>query len=595
MAPVHTVAEPGQEAAEVAREWGWSCPPDSVLDLARQTRAGADTRGPVATGRAEAGIVQTERALALRNGYPCYSPLSLIAIHPCMSEPAVMRRAEEMDAAVMQIEGTTPVIVFATFGALISFRSLGRGERMADPIMRALGRQPLLGLAARDEISAVLKTVRSSDAAEAANDATNIWLAESSENTSRPEHREVSRLIDHALNEQATDISLSPLRSGELFVQLRRFGSLVSPTAVSPRMSAELASRVVNLLQSRSGANPSNTVQRFPTDGRITYRSNVGEAYLRLSFIPLNHLGEMRNLASVSIRILPRKEESLRLAELNLSAEVIEQMRFALQLSQGMVLVVGPTNTGKSTTIAGAIGEHVGIFGDSQKRLSVEDPIERFVCGIRQINVPPVAAARDEDERFSVVLRAIKRHDPDLIWVGEVRDKMTADLCVAAASSGHLVLSTLHANDTIMGFDVLAKTVEAEKRFQLADGLSLIVSQRLVRTLCPHCKEEGTPKEVDEMLFQRYMHVLGENCSLPETIAAANPKGCEYCSHTGYTGVLPINEVLPFTRAAKDAAIAMAGGANRRDVLAKARTVTLLESGMALVRARSVDFKDVLV
>ena len=134
-----------------------------------------------------------------------------------------------------------------------------------------------------------------------------------------------------------------------------------------------------------------------------------------------------------------------------------------------------------------------------------------------------------------------------------------------------------------------------EKRFQLADALSLIVSQRLVRTLCPHCKEEGTPKEADEMLFQRYMHVLGENCGLPGTIACASAKGCEHCGHTGYTGVLPINEVLPFTRAAKDAAIAMAGGANRRDVLAKARTITLLESGMALVRARSVDFKDVLV
>jgi type II secretory ATPase GspE/PulE/Tfp pilus assembly ATPase PilB-like protein len=263
-----------------------------------------------------------------------------------------------------------------------------------------------------------------------------------------------------------------------------------------------------------------------------------------------------------------------------------------MQISQGLVLVVGPTNSGKSTTIAGALGEHVKLFGDRRKRLSVEDPIERFVYGVQQYNVPP--HIKDDTQRFEIILRAFKRHDPDIIWVGEVRDKVTADLCVSAATTGHLVLSTLHANDTVIAFDALAKTVEREKRFQLVESMSLLISQRLVKAVCPHCCRIGPPTDDEHRLFQQYLKLIGESAELPETIAHANPQGCPRCD-SGYVGLLPINEVLPFDRRGKNAAIALLDGENRRDTLAKARTITLMESARRLLAQHKVDLEAVII
>ncbi len=612
------------ELVAIAREWGWQHPTKTILRLAQDARRARTTKsaqllvdlGAISQEQRTrclatkpphvqtiAWITQQEaavpramdRVLALKNGYAYYEPLSVLSVHPCMQIDAVMKRAEEIDAAVMMIEGSKPVLVFSTFATLLKFASLGRAERRRDPILQALDTQPALAAAARDEISAVLKSVHATDDTFDSFDSSSVWDAEAAENRTDPTVRSISRLIDHALAQGATDIALSPTRDGRLAVHMRKFGRLIAPKHVESRMSAEVALEVLHFLQSRSGANPTNTVQRLPSDGQITYRSAVGDAFLRLSFIPLNHLGEIRNLNSISIRLLPRSESRVSLSGLNLAENVIDEFRFAMQLSQGLVLVVGPTNSGKSTTIAGAINEHVALFGDTHKRVSVEDPVERFFSGLVQINVPQGALLKDEDERFAVVLRAIKRHDPDLIWVGEVRDRMTADLCLAAGSTGHLVLSTLHAKDAVMGFDVLAKTVDANKRFQFVESLSLIVSQRLVKELCPRCRTIAAKTNADQNVFTRYLDVLGDEATLPAEIARANPAGCDACGGEGYVGELPINEVLPFTRKVKDAALEMLHGGNRRNVLAAARRLTLLDSSLALIAAHRVDINDLLV
>lgn len=608
---------------QIAREWGWANPSPEILKVAQQARDAKSmksgellvTLGIVTPEQRDRLLaikpnnvptiawfaqqdnitVPMERILALINGYAFYEILPQLAIHPCMQKMEVIKHAEELDAAVMMIEETTTVVVFSTFAALIQFRSLGRPERMNSAILRNVSVTPLLAVGGRDEISAVLKTVRSEDSVGSLESA-NVWYTETAENKSKPENREITRLLDHALTQGATDVSIKPFRSGEVLIQLRKYGQMISPKAVSDRMNAELASKVISLLQAKSGANPTSTIQRIPTDGQITYRSAVGDAFLRLSFIPLNHLGELRNLNSVSIRLLPRTESSVSLSDLHLNASaVVDQIHFAMRMSQGLVLVVGPTNSGKSTTVAGCIGEHVKIFGDTQKRLSVEDPIERFLYGIIQINVPPANAVKDEAERFGIILRAIKRHDPDMVNIGEVRDKQTADLCVAAASTGHLVLSTLHANHTVMGFDVLAKTVEPDKRFQLVESMSMIISQRLVKVLCEHCRHVDNATDEDHRVFERYLNSLGEQAELPDTLAHANPGGCKKCAGDGYVGLLPINEVLPFDRKVKDAAIEMLSGINRRKVLADARTITLLESGLSLLREHMIDLNDLLV
>ncbi|WP_137922304.1 ATPase, T2SS/T4P/T4SS family [Hydrogenophaga sp. 2FB] len=615
------------EAMALAKELGWSLPPKAVIDmckglqLARGIPSGYPGELLVSLGyisreqldralmrrpdnspqiqwiaQQEPGAnIPVEKIMALISGIPHYEDLDLLSVHHAMSEPGALKRADESDAAIMLIEDTAPVVVFSSVTSLLKFKSMGREDRANDPIMQALeGVEPSLAIGPRDEISSVLKEVRSRDLGGSGNEAANVWNAETSENR-KEEARLVSRMLDHALAEGANDIALLPNANGDMVIQMRRLGQMMKPTAVADLLQSELASQVVNLLMSRSGANPTNTNQRVPTDGQITYRSQVGEAFLRLSFIPLNHLGSIKNLTSVSIRLLPKTEISVNLENLHLDAEVVEQISFAMKMSQGLVMVVGPTNSGKSTTIAGAIGEHVKLFGDTQKRLSVEDPIERLVPGVTQINAPPINLIKDEGERFNIILKAIKRHDPDMIWVGEVRDTVTAELCVASATTGHLVLSTLHANHTLMGYDVLAKSVPDDKRFQLIESISMIISQRLIKLVCDQCSTVEPVNENDRKIFRKYLETVGEDVDLPNEVARYNPVGCKSCNFQGYRGMVPINEVLPFTRMVKDAAIEMLSGNNKRDVMASARTVTLLGASMKLLNDKRIDLADVLI
>lgn len=609
------------ELLTIAENWGWSNPPPEILQIAKQAKDAKTLKsaellvslGVVTKEQAQTLLstkppdiptiawfaqqdntsVPVERVLALMSDYAYYENLKYLSIHPSMKEKEVIKHAEEIDATLMLIDSTIPVIVFSTFAALREYRSLGRAERMEDAILRHI-ETPKLAVGARDEISAVLKSLREEDATGSL-DSANIWNAEAAENKSKVENREITRLLDHAISQGVTDISFKPFRTGEINIQFRKFGQMIAPKAVSSRFNSEMGVKVINLLQAKSGSNPSGTVQRLPTDGQITYRSSVGDVFLRLSFIPLNHLGERRNLISVSIRLLPRKESSVSLDNLRLNDSVVEQINFALRMSQGLILVVGPTSSGKSTTVAGCIGEHVNIFGDTQKRLSVEDPVEQFTFGITQINAPPTSNAIKESERFSVILRAIKRHDPDMISIGEVRDKETADMCVASASTGHLVLSTLHANHTLLGFDVLLNIIDPDKRFQLIESLSMIISQRLIKIVCPHCREIKDATAKDHKLFDNYLALLGEEATLPLTLAHANPDGCERCGKDGYIGLLPINEILPFNRRVKDTAIEILNGKNQRKIIAAARTITLLQSAMVLLKEHKIELTDLLV
>lgn len=619
------------ELVKIASDWGWNNPPSEILLVAEQARKSQNMKSAdllVSLGiisrqqrdqilafkpdnvptiawfaKQDNLSIPMERILALMNGYAFYEHLSQLSIHPGMQIKGVIKNAEALDAAIMLIEETVPVLVFSTFASLLQFRSLGRAERMRSAILLNLNKpdmEPQLAVGTRDEISAILKSVRSEDVAGSLESA-NVWNAETAENKNKPENREITRILDHALKlGGVTDIYFKPSRSGEFQIQFRRDGLMISPNAVSDRMNAELATKTINILQAKSGANPTNTIQRIPTDGQITYRSAVGDAFLRLSFIPLNHPGELRNLTSVEIRLLARSESSVSLSELKLNADVITQIHFAMKMSRGLVLVTGPTGEGKSTTVAGCIGEHVKIFGDTHKRLAVEDPVECFSYGITQINVPPINTVKhgEEDRRFNNILRAVKRHDPDMINIGEVRDHETANLCVDSASTGHLVLSTLHAPDSIMGFYVLAMAVSPDKRFQLVESMSMVISQRLIRVLCTECRKVTKINDDEAKLFSFYLKNLGEEAEVPSTLAHANPNGCSECGHAGYKGRLPINETLPFARNVKDAAHGMLSGvnsANYRKVMADARTVTLLQSSLELLRNHQIELDEFLV
>lgn len=620
-------------SSELTQRWGWENPPAEVKRLAH---IAADSHKNV--GRAlvllelldEASIsairsrrgeekdllelaafeapakVQPyiEMVNALCNGYPFYAQLKLLTQHPAMKAAAVIRRCEELDCALMQIEDSRPVVVFSTLKAMLQYQMSGRGEKSTDPLLQEISvEMPLLAVGSRDDISAILGEAGGNQEG-SANSGVQVWHSTSSETKQQAAQREITRLLDHAIENKASDIALVPQRDGSYTIFIRRWGALVAPrTATS--WNSTLASDIVAVLQNKSGANPSNTSYKNPRDGQISYRSPVGDAFLRLSFIPLNHLGEVRTRPSVSIRLFSHSESKVDLESLGLPAEAVRAIDDAVRMPAGAVLLVGPMNSGKSSTIAGALGRHIDIYGDAKKRVSVEDPIERFIGKIIQLNVPDMMLDSsgervDDDKRHIQIIRGLKRHDINVFWIGEVRDRETAEFCVTTATSGHLSFSTLHAKTCVLGLDILSQMVKPDLRFQLAESVALIISQRLVPALCPHCKVAGKPKAEEKRQWQQYMQVIGEELALPGTIARATPhatSGCPHCDD-GYSGYAPVCEVLPFTREVQDAAAQLVERVGDvREARARmnaGRTLTLAQSGLRHLAAKAVDFQSII-
>lgn len=633
MATAHQFQSPAN-AEQLVQEWGWQNAPIDVLQIAarslhaQQTMSGQilvdwdvidstsrdrllqrksdDT--PTLQYFAEQDPVRVlqhvEQILALKNAYPFYERLSLLAPHQEMDNALVVRRCEELDAVLMLIENQTPVLVFARWDALLNYSTMGKTQCLTDAIVHACaGARPQLAVGARDDISAMLKQhherhVDDDDEVLGGR----VWHVKANDPNSTPEEREISRIFDHALAEKATDIALIPLNNGALEVYIRKWGILIPPFKKARAdgskktvIGAVIAAKVINLLQSRSGANADRTRLREPDDGYIKYRSATADAFMRLNFIPLNHLGEYKELRSVSIRLFPRAEHATRLLDLHIPPTVAQFLRDAVQAPQGLILLSGPVNQGKSSTVGGTIAEHVEIYGESKKRMAVEDPIEREIDGVTQIQAP--SHIKDAAQRFNLILRALKRHDFNLLFVGEIRDAETADFAVRFSGSGHLVLSTIHAKNSILAYSILSEMVERELRFQLIEALSLSVSQRLVSTVCTHCAIlDSTPTDEEARLFALNLQMLGEEHALPTHFTRANQQGCDECQD-GYAGSLPICEVLPFTRQVKDAIHTLTdGGTTRiqRKLIAEARPVTLLQSSLALVREGRVDLRSVL-
>jgi type II secretory ATPase GspE/PulE/Tfp pilus assembly ATPase PilB-like protein len=262
--------------------------------------------------------------------------------------------------------------------------------------------------------------------------------------------------------------------------------------------------------------------------------------------------------------------------------------------AQGVILVSGPLGQGKSTTIAGMLAEHNNVYGPTLKRIALEEPVERKIPGVIQFQAPQWE--KDPKKRFGMMLKAFKRHDFNVLFMGEVRDSDGADFSVRFASSGHLFLTTLHARDSILAYTIMHEMVEEGLKFQLVECMSLSVSQRLVKKVCSHCGIKHSPITENELrLFRKNLDLLGEDFEPPKTFTRINTKGCEYCMF-GSDGSLPVIELLPFTRKVKDAAHALRRGNDEhaRQVMAKARISTLLEEGLKYVNEGLVDLNSVM-
>ena len=329
-----------------------------------------------------------------------------------------------------------------------------------------------------------------------------------------PVIRLVNLIIGRVIDMRASDIHLEPFDDG-LHVRYRVDGVIRTEEIVSPQLSPAVNSRVKLL------AHLDIAERRLPQDGRIKTRVKGRELDLRVSTIPTVH-GE-----SVVMRVLDRTSVRYSLESMGFEADTLTRFNQLLGRPHGILLVTGPTGSGKTTTLYAALSK---IDSDAHKIITVEEPVEYQLEGINQIQVHQQIGLS-----FARALRSILRQDPDIIMIGEMRDTETAQIAVQSALTGHLVLSTLHTN-TAAGAIIRLQDMGVEP-YLITSSVNGVLSQRLVRRLCPNCKEAYVPDP--QVVKEAGMDRLG--LSAPKLWRAV---GCPQCRQTGYSGRTGIHELL---------------------------------------------------
>ena len=322
----------------------------------------------------------------------------------------------------------------------------------------------------------------------------------------------INAMLGEAIKEGASDIHIETFES-QLVVRFRVDVVLREILRPNRKLSSMLVSRIKVM------AKLDIAEKRVPQDGRITLRIAGRAVDVRVSTMPSSH-GER-----VVLRLLDKNNARLNLEDLGMTLQNRNHFSSLIRKPHGIILVTGPTGSGKSTTLYAGLTE---INSRDRNILTVEDPIEFDLPGIGQTQVNPRV-----DMTFARGLRAILRQDPDVVMVGEIRDIETAQIAVQASLTGHLVLSTLHTN-TAAGAITRLEDMGIEP-FLLSSSLLAVLSQRLVRTLCPDCKKPHSPDASE-------LEILGQNATSDATIY--KPHGCAACNQTGYRGRTGIHELL---------------------------------------------------
>ena len=351
-------------------------------------------------------------------------------------------------------------------------------------------------------------------------------ITEDSEANAAPTIRLVNNIIERGVVERASDIHLEP-REEELFVRMRIDGVLRTILTVP----GDLQSSVISRLKIMANMNVSE--RRVPQDGRANVRVRQSDIDLRISTLPTVY-GE-----TVVVRLLDRDANLFDAETIGLRGKALEDYRRAIRASAGMVLIVGPTGSGKSSTMSTIIRE---LNQETVNLVTLEDPVEYNVDGVNQVQINEKTGMT-----FANGLRAILRQDPDIISVGEIRDGETAEIAIRAAITGHLVLSTVHTNDAVSTVDRLSDI--GVEPYLISSGLNAVISQRLVRRICPHCRKEyqATPEELE---------LLGLPSINPQTgqpYVLYKGEGCPECFNAGYRGRIGVFEVFTLDRSLRQA------------------------------------------
>ena len=385
------------------------------------------------------------------------------------------------------------------------------------------------------------------------------------------DERSIINVIDHlvayAYELRASDIHIDPIET-ELRVRMRIDGVLSTVLSIPLEIHDEIISRIKVLAGMRTDEHKAAQDGRF----QITLPEKGGTIDIRVSIAP-TYYGE-----NAVLRLLIDTEEQFSLTSLGFSEVDQKKIEKAMHAPTGMILATGPTGSGKTTTLYTILKE---LNTDDVAIITIEDPIEYAISGIEQIQTNDAT-----NLTFANGLRSILRQDPNIIMVGEIRDRETAGIAVNTALTGHLLLSTLHTNDASTTLPrLLDMGIEP---YLVASTVNVAIGQRLVRTICKHCSKERAISDAEKARLKE----IAPDAKVPKTVSEG--EGCEDCGGTGYQGRISINEVLVVDNDVREAILRKESARSIRDAAVKNGMTTMLVDGIEKARSGLTTFEEVL-
>ncbi len=426
-------------------------------------------------------------------------------------------------------------------------------------------------IAPEQAIDAAINTIYGNEYAETAirdltaevNDIESVSDQDADSVANAPIVRLVNSIFEQAAEAKASDIHVEP-GENDVRVRMRIDGQLL----IMHTIPKKAQSAVITRLKIIGGMDIAE--KRLPQDGRYKLNVSGNEIDVRMSSMPTVY-GE-----KIVMRLLDKNNFFLNKNMLGLSAANISKFDALLKNPHGIILITGPTGSGKSTTLYAMLSE---INDTSKNIITVEDPVEYSISGINQVQVNTKAGLT-----FSTGLRSILRQDPDVIMIGEIRDQETVEIAIRAAITGHLVLSTIHTNDAV---STISRLIDmGVPPYMLSASLVGVLSQRLVRTICPYCKEEYQPNK-----FELAAAMLPADYSKP----VYHGKGCSYCNNSGYKGRRAVHEIFMIDRHIRDLISEEAPiDAIRDDAIKRQHMTTIASECIALMESGLTTIQEVI-
>ncbi|MGE6367601.1 GspE/PulE family protein [Planococcus kocurii] len=374
--------------------------------------------------------------------------------------------------------------------------------------------------------------------------------------------RLVNQILSNAVSQKASDVHFDP-QENRILVRYRIDGTLRTERILPKSMQQMITARIKIL------ANLDITENRIPQDGRIKTMVDFRAIDLRVSSLP-TVFGE-----KIVMRILDLSQNLTDISKLGFSELNMQRFMTEIDKPNGIVLISGPTGSGKSSTLYAALNK---LNSEEVNVITVEDPVEYQLEGINQIQVNANVGLS-----FAAGLRSILRQDPDIVMVGEIRDKETADISIRASLTGHLVLSTIHTNDSIASITRLMDM--GIEPFLVTASLNAVVAQRLIRRVCRDCRENQPATLREKEIFAKRDIVI-------DTVARG--KGCPQCNMSGYKGRMAIHEVLVVDDAIKDVINRGGTAAEIREIAIENNTIFLIDDGLLKVKEGMTTTEEVL-